>query len=50
MASLTTVDPAATLPVSNTSSTSLLKTNALRRLRISRERRIALLVEFAHGA
>ena len=46
MTSLTAVDPATTLPVSNTSSTSLLKTDVLGRLRISRERRNALLVEF----
>ena len=49
MTSLTAVDPATTLPVSNTSSTSLLKTDVLGRLRVSRERRDALLDEFGHS-
>jgi transposase-like protein len=46
MASLTTTDPAATLPVSRTSAPALLKTDAHGRVRATPERRAAILAEF----
>ena len=46
MASLTTTDPAATLPVSRTSVPSLLKADARGRVRATPERRAAILAEF----
>ena len=46
MASLTTTDPAATLPVSRTSAPALLKTDARGRVRATPERRAAILAEF----
>jgi transposase-like protein len=46
MASLTTTDPDATLPVSRTSAPALLKTDARGRVRATPERRAAILAEF----
>jgi hypothetical protein len=46
MASLTTTDPAATLPVSRTSAPALLKTDARGRVRAAPEGRVAILAEF----
>ncbi len=46
MASLTMIDPAATLPVSPTSAPALLKTDARGRVRATPERRAAILAEF----
>jgi transposase-like protein len=46
MASLTTTDPVATLPVSRTSAPALLKTDAHGRVRATPERRAAILAEF----
>jgi hypothetical protein len=46
MASLTTTDPAAPLPVSRTSAPALLKADARGRVRATPERRAAILAEF----